>query len=545
MILRPYQIDAAAAVRREWAAGNKRALMVLPTGTGKTIIFSAVIRDEVSEGARCLILAHRGELLDQAADKLARSTGLGCSVEKADSSCRGEWFRVVVGSVQTLMRPKRLESFQRDYFDVIIVDEAHHCLAASYQRVLAHFENAKVLGVTATPDRGDMRELGEFFDVLAYEYPLPRAIKEGFLCPIRALTIPIQLDLTKVSTRGGDYSADEVGTALDPYLEQIADEMREHCNGRRTVVFLPLIATSQKFTRLLVERGFRATEVNGKSQDRKEKLIAFEAGHYDVLCNSMLLTEGWDCPPVDCIVPLRATKIRSLYAQICGRGTRIHPGKDHLLLLDFLWLTHKHELCRPAHLLAPDADVANAMTREIAAAGCPVDLEVAERNAESSCVMEREERLAAKLAEQRNKKRKLVDPLQFQMSIQAEDLVNYVPAFGWEAKPPSEAQHKALETAHIFADDIESAGLAAKLLEAVTARRAEGLTTPRQIRCLERYGFQHVGTWEFDSAKKLIDRMAGNNWRIPPGINPREYQPAKKPVEHPAIADMGDYQELF
>lgn len=139
----------------------------------------------------------------------------------------------------------------------------------------------------------------------------------------------------------------ELGTALDPYLEQIAAEMVQRCRGRKTVVFLPLIKTSQKFRDLLNAKGLQAAEVNGQSTDRKEVLADFDAGKYNVLCNSMLLTEGWDCPSVDCVVVLRPTKVRSLYSQMVGRGTRLSEGKADLLLLDFLWMTDKHELLPP------------------------------------------------------------------------------------------------------------------------------------------------------------------------------------------------------
>ena len=473
-----------------------------------------------------LILAHRGELLEQAADKMAQATGLGCAVEKAEASCLNSWYRVVVGSVQTLMREKRLAQFPLDYFNTIIVDEAHHCLADSYQRVLGHFDQAKVLGVTATPDRGDMRNLGQYFESLAYEYTLPRAIKDGYLCPIKAQTIPLKLDLTGVGTQAGDYKAGDLGNALDPYLHQIADEMVKYCGDRKTVVFLPLIKTSQKFRDILANKGMRVAEVNGDSKDRAEVLADFEAGRYDVLCNSMLLTEGWDCPEVDCIVVLRPTKIRSLYCQMVGRGTRLHPTKQDLLLLDFLWHTTRHELCHPAHLICESPEVAEQMTKNIEAAGCPVDIEAAEVQAKEDVVAAREEALAKQLAEMKHRKRKLVDPLQFEMSIQAEDLANYVPAFGWEMGPPSDAQVKTLEKLGIFPDQIECAGKAAKLLDRLSARRFEGLTTPRQIRFLESRGFQHVGTWQFDNAKKMIDRIAGNGWRIPQGISPAEYKGA-------------------
>lgn len=525
MELRPYQEEARQAVESQWEKGLKKTLLVLPTGCGKTIVFAKVAEDQVRHGSRVLILAHRGELLEQAADKIGKATRLGCAVEKADQTCIGSWFRVVVGSVQSLMREKRLSQFPEDYFETIIIDEAHHCISGSYQKVLGHFPEARVLGVTATPDRGDMRNLGEVFESLAYEYTLPRAIREGYLSPIKAMTIPLKLDLSGVALQSGDFKAGDLATALDPYLYQIAEEMAKYCRERKTVVFLPLVKTSQKFRDILLEKGFRAAEVNGESKDRAEILEDFDQGKYNVLCNSMLLTEGWDCPSVDCVVVLRPTKVRSLYSQMVGRGTRLHPGKEHLLLLDFLWHTERHELCHPASLICENEDVARKMTEDLeAAAGCPVDLEEAEKKASEEVVAEREEALAAKLAEMKHRKKKLVDPLQFEMSIKAEDLAGYVPSFGWEMSPPSEKQKAALEKLGICPDEIDNSGKAEKLLDRLAIRRNEGLTTPKQIRFLESRGFQHVGTWQFETAKKLIDRIAANGWRIPEGIRPSEYK---------------------
>ena len=527
MELRPYQKEAKEAVFEQWENGTRRTLLVLPTGCGKTIVFAKITEDCVSHGDRVLILAHRGELLDQAADKIAKATGLGCATEKAEQSCLGSWFRITVGSVQSMMRETRLSRFPEDYFNTIIIDEAHHCISDSYQRVLKHFPDAKVLGVTATPDRGDMKNLGQVFESLAYEYTLPKAIKEGYLSPIKAVTIPLQVDLTGVGVQSGDFKAGDLGTALDPYLESIAEEMEKYCKDKKTVVFLPLVKTSQKFRDILNDHGFQAAEVNGESQDRAVILEDYAKGKYNVLCNSMLLTEGWDCPDVDCIVVLRPTKVRSLYCQMVGRGTRLAPGKDHLLLLDFLWHTERHELCHPAHLICESEEVAQKMTENLEKdAGCPVDIEEAEKTASEDVVAQREEALAQKLAEMKRRKRKLVDPLQFEMSIQAEDLAGYVPAFGWEMAPPSDKQKKTLEKLGIMPDEIDNAGKASKLLDRLDKRRQEGLTTPKQIRFLESRGFQHVGTWQFDTAKKLIDRIAGNGWRIPHDIIPSKYKGA-------------------
>ena len=527
MELRPYQAEAKAAVFEQWDKGTLKTLLVLPTGCGKTIVFEKVAEDCVRQGYRVLILAHRGELLEQAADKIKKSTNLGCATEKAEQTCLGSWFRITVGSVQSMQREKRLSQFSEDYFNVIIIDEAHHCISDGYQKVLQHFPSAKVLGVTATPDRGDMRNLGEFFESLAYEYTLPKAIREGYLSPIKAMTIPLQLDLSGVSIQSGDFKAGDIATALDPYLHQIADEMMKYCRDRKTVVFLPLVKTSQKFKEILNEKGFKAAEVNGESKDRAEVLEAFDKGEYNVLCNSMLLTEGWDCPSVDCVIVLRPTKVRSLYSQMVGRGTRLCEGKSHLLLLDFLWHTERHELCHPADLICEKKEVARKMTENLeGTAGCPMDLEEAERKASEDVIAEREESLAKQLQEMRTRKKKLVDPLQFEMSIQAEDLSGYVPAFGWEMAPPSDKQKQELEKRGILPDEIDNAGKANLILDRLHKRQEEGLTTPKQIRCLEKYGFQHVGTWTFEAGKNMIDRIAACGWRgAPRGVDPRNYVP--------------------
>lgn len=528
MELRPYQREAKDAVFKEWNNGTKNTLLVLPTGCGKTIVFAKISEECVRNGDRVLILAHRGELLEQASDKIFKTTGLRCSVEKAEESCIMSWCRITVGSVQTLMREKRLFNFTNDYFDTIIIDEAHHSLSDGYQRILNHFSDAKVLGVTATPDRGDKKNLGQVFDSLAYEYTLPQAIREGYLCPIKAVTIPLKLDLSSVGMQSGDFKTGDLDNALEPYLYSIAEEMKNYCYDRKTVVFLPLVNTSQKFRDILNSMGFNAAEVNGKSPDRSEILSDFNDGKYNVLCNSMLLTEGWDCPSVDCVVVLRPTKVRSLYSQMIGRGTRLCEGKNELLLLDFLWHTERHELCHPAHLIAESAEVAEQMIKASAESGCIEDIIEAEETAKADVIAQREEALANKLNEMRRRKRSLVDPLQFEMSIRAEDLADYEPSFGWEMSPPSEQQIKTLEKLGINPDEITCSGKAAKILERLEKRRFAGLTTPKQIRFLEGRGFLHVGEWNFNDARNLIDRIAANGWRIPNDITPGTYTPIKE-----------------
>ena len=507
MELRPYQKQAIAAVRNEWKDGHKKTLLSLPTGTGKTIVFSTIAQAAANNKRHTLILAHRDELLDQAADKLYRISGISAAKEKAELTTWTDDPLVTVGSVQSMSRQNRLEHFPHNRYDVIIVDEAHHALSDTYQTVLQYFDTAFVLGVTATPERGDKKNLAEYFDSLAYEYSMKQAIKDGYLCPVSAQLIPLNIDLTGVKISQGDYSADGLGAALDPYLEQIADEMVTACKGRKTVVFLPLIATSQHFCELLRERGMRAAEVNGKSLDRKSKLDDFEKGRYDVLCNSMLLTEGWDCPSVDCVVVLRPTTVRALYQQMVGRGMRLADGKKDLLILDFLWLTSKHNLCKPAGLFARNEDIAKKIEKKLEN-GEPTDLSDAEEEAESDARAERERSLATQLAMQSAKKRKSVDPMNFAFSIADDDLANYEPTFQWEMAFPTDKQLDLLEKFGFDRESIPTKGFASMLLSKLMDRRKEGYATPKQVMYLKKVGVENAQYMSFNEASEKITELS-------------------------------------
>lgn len=514
MALRPYQQAARSAIEREWQEGRRRTLLVLPTGCGKTVVFAAVAADEVASGGNVLVLAHREELLDQAAEKMAAFAGLGCAVEKADRTSEGSPCKVTVGSVQSMMTDKRLSRFANDHYSTIVVDEAHHAVAESYRKVLEHFPDAKVLGVTATPDRADKKNMGRVFESVAYEYSLLQAIKDGYLAPIRALTLPLDIDMRDVRVTAGDYSASDIGDALEPYLGAIADRMAEVCRDRKTVVFLPLVSISQQFRDMLAGRGLNAMEVNGNSPDRKEVLEAFDAaGPGAVMCNSMLLTEGWDCPSVDCICVLRPTKSRALYSQMVGRGTRPAPGKNELLLLDFLWMTGRHQLCRPAHLVAETDEVAAKMTERTTTAEGGIALEEVLEAAKSDVVEERRNKLAEELKAARKSKSKLVDPLQYQMSIADADLVEYVPTMPWEMAPATDKQLATIEKMGVDPSTVQNRGMANMLLDRLIARSKAGLATAKQIRCLEKAGFVRVGEWRFDEASDMINRLAAARWR--------------------------------
>lgn len=529
MQARDYQIKARKAIHGEWEIGRKRTMMILPTGCGKTVVAAEVTKDQVDAGEKVLFVAHRVELLNQAMDKIKSVSGIDCALEKAESTSVGSLFPVTVGSIQTLCRTNRLERFDPDYFGTIIVDEAHHVMSDSYQGMLDYFGGAKVLGMTATADRSDKKNLGEFFNSCAFEYSMRQAIKDKWLCPIKAQMIPLELDLSKVKMSQGDYSLGDTAHALEPYLEQIAVQMTKYCADRKTVVFLPLVRISQEFTAILNRCGFNAIEVNGNSPDREQILTDFDAGYYNVLCNSMLLTEGWDCPSVDCIVVLRPTKSRGLYQQMIGRGTRLYPGKEDLLVLDFLWLTEEHDLCRPSSLSDKEDKIRKKLDEKVKDADGEVDIFGVEDEVEKEVMDEeaavRESTLAKRLAMVSNRRGKSVDPIQYAFSIAAEDLAYYEPSFGWQAGPPSEKQLALLEGRGIDITAVENAGMASLLIDRLLKRQSEGLSTPKQIRKLEQFGFQHVGTWSFDAASNMITRISRAGWGIPRGVNPRTYVP--------------------
>ena len=530
--LRYYQEEAVAAVEREWAAGNKKTLIVLSTGAGKTICFSSVIARRVAAGEKVLVLAHRGELLDQAADKMKKACGIDSVLEKAESTAVGKDCSVVVASIQTLYQDKRLQVYDKDYFGTIIIDEAHHCMSSTYQKVLKYFDSAKVLGVTATPDRNDKRNLGHYFDSMAYEFGIRKAVEENFLVKPAAQLIPLKLDISDVAQSNGDYAAGELGSALDPYLEEIADEMASRCGGRKTMVFTPLVKTSEKFVEILNRRGFKAFEVNCNSKDRKEKLDAYSSGEYNVAVNSMLLTEGFDEPAVDCVVVLRPTRSRSLYTQMVGRGLRLAQNKEDCLILDFLWLTERHDLCHPASIIAKNEEMARMMTERILMGGMngedgPVDLLGVEAAVEEDIIRDREAALARQLAEMRSNRAKFVDPLQYAFSIADENIINYEPTFAWEKKKPTSKQIGLIEAWGLDATGIDTVGKASALITALHTRKRMGLATPKQIRFLEGKGFKQVGTWKFDEASKMISTIADNKWFVPKGIDAATYKPSQ------------------
>ena len=467
--------------------------------SGKTILFAKLA--EHYQPRRTLVLAHREELISQAVDKIRKATGLVADVEMGSSRASLD-APVVVASVQTLMRENRRERFPRDHFGLVVVDEAHHVLANSYLSDMNHYdEYAFVLGVSATPDRGDKKNLGRYFQNIAYEISLLDLIKQQWLSPIRVKTVPLGLDLSGVRTTAGDFNPDDLAHAIEPYLGRIADVMVEN-RDRKTLVFLPLISLSERFAAMCRERGLAAEHVDGQSRDRAGILARFSRNETRILSNAMLLTEGYDEPSIDCVVCLRPTKVRALYSQIVGRGTRLFPGKDHLLLLDFLWLSGDHSLVKPAHLIAGSAEEAAQITENIGDEG---DLEEAKEAADRDLAAN----LRRRLKENCHRQSRTFDALEFALSINDMDLADYVPTMAWHDHSVTPKQAELLARYGVDPATVSCKGQASAIINKVFMRFDLGLATPKQVRMLRRFGHAQPALATFNEAKAFLDIHLG------------------------------------
>lgn len=337
--LRPYQQECLDVLA---TCGVQKPLVALPTGLGKTIIFSELIR---RRPGRALILAHRDELIRQAVDKLkmvAPELAEEVGVVKAEQN-EGDQ-RIVVASVQTLSRDKRLAEFLSDAegIQTVIVDEAHHAPAPSYLRVLEAMEQygPMIAGFTATPFRADGKDLTDVFDKVVYRKTLLWGISKRYLCDVRSKQIRLDdLDLSAVRVRGGDYQDGDLGAALElaGAPDAVVAAWLREARGRRTITFLPTVDLAAEVAVKFNQAGVPWGLVTGTddTEARRSTLAKFSRGELVGVSNCGVLLEGYDEPAVSCVVVARPTKSRGLYQQMIGRGTRLHPSKpDGLLVLD-------------------------------------------------------------------------------------------------------------------------------------------------------------------------------------------------------------------
>jgi superfamily II DNA or RNA helicase len=513
--LRDYQRDAFRCVTRELTErGVRRTLVVMPTGTGKTILFAAIAQAWGDAGrGRVLVLSHREELVAQAQDKIRASTGLDCGVEMGDESVAGSLLNapVVSASVQTLSRPSRLARFPRDAFGLIVVDEAHHATADGYRAVMDHFDGARVLGVTATPDRLDGIGMGRVFPSVAFTYEIRDAIRDGHLVPIRQKAILVEsLELDRVRSRAGDLVESDLARAFaaEKVLHEIAAPLAEEAGQRPTIVFTVDVATAHSLARVLggyTSSGAIALDGSTDRDVRRATVARFLAGDVQYLVNCALFTEGFDAPLTSCVAIARPTQSRALYSQMIGRGTRLAPAKDDLLVLDFRGNAGKHKLVTPADVLADRMGAEErALTERLAASG---DLDLLEAHDMALAQIDAKRR-AELVALARYKAR----------NVSAFDLVAAdIPAGRWGGAPASaELREKLYRHFDRAVVDRLDHGQARELWQRVGIRARDGLATPKRAAILARHGLNPDCSNVV--ASRAIDAIAANNWRAPEAL---------------------------
>lgn len=514
--LRDYQAIFCRKVADAFTRGAEgqgpfeRVLGVAATGAGKSICAAALvwwITRKPRRNGRVLMLAHTDELVQQAADKILAATGLIPDIEKAASVASLE-SAVVVGSIQTMSR--RLDRWPADHFDLVIADECHLSLSKSFKRVLEHFSHggAWTLGITATPERGDGQKLMKWYEHIADEIGLFDLINRGHLAPITVQVCPLKIDCTKLvaAKKGlnkGSFDDGELEEAIEPYLEGIIDAWQQHASDRPTLVFHPSIRASIKFTEMLQVRGISAAHVSGQSKDRKTVIKDFEVGKFQVLNNAQLLSTGFDCPRISCVINLRPTKSRTQYVQMIGRGTRTHPEKFDCLILDFLWQFQELGIMRPAALMGKGDEAEDAIAK-VMERGKRMTLGEASEEAER----EREQLIIRQLKRAAERGgRQTYDARVLGAMLHQPDLIDYEPRAKWERLPMTPGQARFLESNGIDTDSVKGLGHAAKIMHALADRRNHGMATPKQLATLAMAEVPNAHQLTFSDAMGWLDRL--------------------------------------
>lgn len=509
--LRPYQQCAFDAARGELAKGRKSTLVVMATGTGKTVVFGVIARFVVAKGRRCLVLAHRDILIQQAGAKLAYC-GVDSAVEMGPQHARELHDPpVVVGSVQSL-RGKRLAAWPRDYFNLIIIDEAHHAAAASYQTIFDHFCDARRIGFTATPARADKIGLGNSFESVAYSYTMWDAWADTppSLAPLESVIFQgFDVDLRKVGKLGKDLNLADLSAAITPMIEKMANAIVQTVGERKTLIFTPCVASSQAMATGLQSMGMAADWISGKLDDAEEKrrIDAFAAGELRYLVNCGIATEGYDCPDIEAVV-LKPTRSEGLYQQMIGRGTRWADGKKNCLIVDFHYLTENLNLVSMADL-APNVDKQTRdEMRRLYLTGEKLEVRAAIDRAKRNVEKARQEELVIKA--QRREVRLKTKTFQPSYLLEAFGCPGYdvPPAVKTPVRPEQLSDFTRLG---IECPEGYDATRADRLLHTVEIRRKMGLSSPKQIRALVRQGVpvEKARTMTIGEASRFLGNIYG------------------------------------
>jgi DNA repair protein RadD len=344
MNLREYQTDAITKLRQSFSAGKRRVILQATTGSGKTVIASDIIRRATEKGSKVLFLAHRRELVNQCSEKL-KAFGVEHGVIMAGEQDE-IWHAVQVASVQTLIRRLRKNpEWWKRHADIVFADECHVSVSPTFKEVFSSYPESRLIGLTATPCRGDGRGLGEVYEDMVQAISIGELIEKGFLVPM-IYYAPELPDLAKVKVARGDYDQKQLGKAMNKtkLIGNVLDHWKRLAADRRTIVFASSVAHSKAIMHKFCISGIDAEHIDANTplDERNEIIRRFRAGAIQVLCNCQVLTEGFDCPEVSCIVLARPTKSFGLYLQMAGRGMRPAENKTNVILIDHSGCVYEH-----------------------------------------------------------------------------------------------------------------------------------------------------------------------------------------------------------
>lgn len=541
MKLRDYQQRAIKGVC-DTLKSHTSALVVSPTGTGKTILFAEAARMATK---RVMVIAHREELLTQAAEKIEAVTGERPEIEQSilwsDESVFGK-AKTIVASVQSLnaryYKGRRHERFMPDEFSLVIVDEAHHAVSTSYRRVLDWFRkfnpSCKILGFTATPDRTDKLALGTVFDAVAFDYNIRQAVEDGWLTPINNTVVSVDgLDFSSVRTTAGDLNKADLAAVMEfeKVLHGIAVPTLDLIGEQQTLVFAASVKQAERLAEIFDRyKPGSAGFVSGKMEpDRRRDVVSrFRDGALQILVNVGVATEGFDVPGVGCVAMARPTKSRSLYAQMVGRGTRPAPGvvdgpstpdarreaieasvKPHCHVIDFAGNSGQHRLVHAPDILGgDDPEEVRDRAYEIIDKGVTNDvaeaIEIAKVEIEEEEAKEKSRRShvrADKVKYQTN----TVDP--FQAMGVKRDSARFMPnAGGLTGNQLAMLARSGVNPDHYSPK--EQRLLHRELIKRIRSKKC----SLKQAQVLSKYGF-NTTKMSFKEASGLIDRLAKNNWK--------------------------------
>lgn len=560
---RPYQVAAHDGIRACWA-DKPSTLAVMATGLGKTVLAAMVALERMGLG-RVLFICHREELVWQAAEKMHAVTGLQPGIEMANYAAHGDMFGrtapVVIATVQTMFSGwqgrGRMSRYDPAEFSTLIVDEAHHYTAAAYARVVAYFRQnpaLRLLGITATPDRADGVAMGKIFESVAFDYGIRAGIDDGWLVPVDPWTGTLsELNLSEIGSVAGDLNAKQLEAVMEQKanLFGVADKTLERVGRRKTLVFASGVRHAELLAAILNDRRpGSARWVSGETNtDVRRQMFADFAAYdgdrrgFQFLVNVGVATEGFDDPGIECVVIARPTKSRSLFTQMCGRGTRVLPGvvdqyehaedrkvsiaesaKPGMMLIDFAGNAGRHKLVGPLDILGGDydADVVSRAKQKATDAdrARPSEELLAEAQAEID---------AERLAEERERADEAARLARLRFEAQCRfERVNVFDRETTEAprrevwseagERPTDAQLAFLARHAPRGTEVEllTRGQAGRLVGEIRRRFKSGLCTLNQKRVLERQGLP--GDILRETANAWLNEISANDWRVPRGI---------------------------